>query len=305
MVQTVRRLPSLNALRAFEVVGRSLNFRTAAEELNVTHGAIAQHIRALEADIGHQLFERLPRSLALTDVGRSYLVEVTRAFELLTEATGLARGDPQHVTINVTPSFAARWLIPHLQAFRFAHPEIEVNILATGHMPDFRAANVDLAIRDGSPPFGAGIRSELLFERRLVAVASPAMVGELGLPRTAEDLRRFVLLHDMENEWPEFLLKVFGKKQVPVAHNISFNLATLAIDAALGGQGIAVASRLYVQHDLDTGRLVQVIDVSLASGRDYHVLMPARSKNHKAARTVWDWLIQARDGVLEDGRSVS
>lgn len=295
MVPSKRRLPSLNGLRAFESAGRSLNFRLAAEELGVTHGAIAQHIRALEADLGHQLFERLPRSLALTDVGREYLVEVTRAFELLTQATAVARGDPHHVIINVTPSFAARWLLPHLQEFRKACPEIELNILATGHTPDFRATNVDLAVRDGSAPFGAGIKSEMLFERKLVAVASPAVVSNLGLPKSVDDLSRFVLLHDMENEWPDFLLHAYGTRHVTVEQNITFNLATLAIDAALAGQGIAVASRLYVQRDLDSGRLVQVIDTVLDSGRDYHVLLPSRSKNHRAAKAVWDWLMQMRE----------
>lgn len=295
MTSAKRRLPSLNGMRAFEVAGRSLSFRLAAEELGVTHGAVAQHIRALEADLGHQLFERLPRSLVLTDVGREYLAEVTRAFEILNEATAVARGDPRQVNINVSPSFATRWLLPHLQEFRNTCPDIVVNILATGHTPDFGTANVDLAIRDGSPPFGAVKKWKLLFERKLIAVASPDLVARLGIPRTVDDFCRFVLLHDMENEWPGFLLKAYGTQQVAVEQNVTFNLATLAIDAALAGQGIAVASRLYVQRELDSGRLVQVVDTVLESERDYHVLLPLRSKNHRAAKAVWDWLMEKAD----------
>ncbi|RVB52180.1 LysR family transcriptional regulator, partial [Mesorhizobium sp. M7A.F.Ca.CA.004.06.1.1] len=112
MPEAFLSLPPLNALRAFEASARHLNFRIAAEELNVTQGAVAQHIRGLEADLGTKLFERLPRGLALTDEGRAYVPNIRRAFDLISEATLLLRPEPARLTISVTPSFATKWLIP-------------------------------------------------------------------------------------------------------------------------------------------------------------------------------------------------
>jgi DNA-binding transcriptional LysR family regulator len=109
MAGSIRRLPSLNGLRAFEVASRHLNFRIAAEELGVTQGAVAQQVRGLEAEIGMKLFERHPRTLALTDAGRSYVTSIRRAFELISEATGTLRPEPFHLTISVTPTFASKW----------------------------------------------------------------------------------------------------------------------------------------------------------------------------------------------------
>jgi len=107
----------LNGLRAFEASARHLNFRLAAEELGVTQGAVAQQVRGLEADLGIRLFDRLPRSLALTIEGRAYATRLRRAFELIAEATAALRPAPQQVTISVTPTFAAKWLIPRLPEF--------------------------------------------------------------------------------------------------------------------------------------------------------------------------------------------
>jgi LysR family transcriptional regulator, glycine cleavage system transcriptional activator len=118
MKRPLIRLPPLNALRAFEASARHLNFRVAAEELGVTQGAVAQHVRGLEADVGVKLFERLPRSLALTPTGRGYAAQLRRAFELITDATATLRPEPQRLTISVTPTFASKWLIPRLPHFR-------------------------------------------------------------------------------------------------------------------------------------------------------------------------------------------
>jgi LysR family glycine cleavage system transcriptional activator len=117
MSNGIRRLPALNALRAFEVAARHLNFRLAAEELGVTQGAVAQHVRALEAQLGLQLFDRNPRSLSLTPAGRGYVGHIRRAFEIISDATARLRPEPRHLTISVTPTFATRWLLPRLPAF--------------------------------------------------------------------------------------------------------------------------------------------------------------------------------------------
>lgn len=276
------------------MAGRRLNFRLAAEELGVTQGAVAQHIRSLEIELGLKLFDRLPRSVILTEAGKAYLGEVSRAFDILAEATAMARADNNHVTINVTPSFAARWLLSNLRDFRNTYPEIEVSFLATDQAPDFRNTGIDLAVRDARPPFPDNSQHEFLFARELITVASPQWIERHGMPVRIEDLATHVLLHDAENEWPLFLKSAFGTDQIGAAQNISFNFATLAIDAAVAGEGIAIASKLLVQTDLRTGRLVQVFPQSLRSPADYHIIVPNRTKDRFATRAVCKWLASMR-----------
>src|SRR6218665_2677554 len=163
MSDAIRRLPSLNGLRVFEVVTRHLNFRLAAEELGVTQGAVAQQIRGLEAELGLKLFERQPRILLLTEAGRAYVASIRRAFELISEATETLRPEPLHLTISVTPSFASKWLIPRLPDFLAAHPELDMRILASERISNFQSDAVDIAVRLGHPPFGAGLVADLLF----------------------------------------------------------------------------------------------------------------------------------------------
>ena len=125
------RLPPLNALRAFDVAGRHLTFRAAADEMGVTQGAVAQQVRLLEAHLGVQLFDRLPKGLAFTSSGRGYHAKVAAAFEDLRAATDILTPEPGKVLISVTPTFAGKWLIPNLPEFSTAHPEIDLRILAT------------------------------------------------------------------------------------------------------------------------------------------------------------------------------
>ena len=159
MADRVQRLPSLNGLRVFEVVTRHLNFRLAAEELGVTQGAVAQQVRGLEAELGLKLFERHPRTLALTEAGRSYVANIRRAFELISDATEMLRPEPLHLTISVTPTFASKWLIPRLPDFTTSHPDLDLRIEASDRISNFQTDAVDLAVRYGRPPFGPGLNA--------------------------------------------------------------------------------------------------------------------------------------------------
>ncbi|RWE25882.1 MAG: LysR family transcriptional regulator, partial [Mesorhizobium sp.] len=253
------RLPSLNALRAFEVATRHLNFRLAAEELRVTQGAVAQQVRGLEAELGLKLFERQPRTLALTEAGRGYVANVRRAFELIAEATEALRPEPQHITISVTPTFASKWLIPRLPDFTAAHADIDLRIVASDRMANFQTDAVDLAVRLGRPPFGPGLSADLLFEQEIVAVASPLLVEKLGVPDAAERLTRYPLLHDSHGFWPRYLELAFPGHVPTAAKNIRFNQTSLAIEAAIAGQGLALASLFFVEDDIASGRLVRPI----------------------------------------------
>lgn len=283
MIQPRRNLPPLNALRAFEVSGRRLSFRAAADELGVTQGAVAQQVRALEDRLGLMLFQRFPRGLALTPQGAAYLADVTRAFDTLGEATGRLLARPEAVTISVTPTVATKLLIPRLAEFNTTLPDVELRTVATEALSDFDRDQVDIAVRLTRPPFPATLEARLLFRQELVAVASPHLVKGLHLPLAAEELRKLPLLHDAHSRWPAFL-RSHGKLPGAV-----FNHTTLALDAALAGQGVALACRAFVAADLEAGRLVQVTDATTSIEPDYFLVRKRSSSSRKAVDAVWDW----------------
>jgi LysR family glycine cleavage system transcriptional activator len=293
MSDAIRRLPSLNGLRVFEVVTRHLNFRLAAEELAVTQGAVAQQVRGLEAELGLKLFDRQPRTLALTEAGRSYVANVRRAFELIAEATEALRPEPQHLTISVTPTFASKWLIPRLPDFTAAHPDIDLRILATDRISNFQTDAVDLAVRYGRPPFGPGLDVDLLFEQVVVAVGSPLLIEKLGSPAQAEAFARYALLHDAHDFWPQFLEQVFPEGAPAAPKNIRFNQTAHAIEAAIAGQGLALASRLFVEEDIRDGRLTRLFAVEMRAGADFYAVSPRKPRHATSVAAVRTWLATA------------
>lgn len=282
-MQSRRKLPPLNALRAFEVSGRRLSFRAAADELGVTQGAVAQQVRGLEAHLGVVLFRRLPRGLALTPSGAGYLAEVTRAFDTLAESTQQLQARPDTVTISVTPTVATKLLIPRLAELNAALPGIDLRTLATESLSDFDRDQVDLAVRLTRPPFAPDLEARLLFRQSLVAVASPHLATGLRLPLESARLRSLPLLHDAHNHWPKFL---GVSEKLP---GLVFNQTALALDAAMAGQGVALACRAFVAADLAAGRLLQMTEVTKTVAPDFYLVRKRDMHVNSAASAVWDW----------------
>lgn len=282
-------LPPLNGLRAFATAGRHLTFRAAADDLGVTQGAVAQQVRGLEEHLGLRLFLREPRGLAFTDEGRAYHAAVSRAFSQLSEATKALKAAPSRVTISVTPTFASKWLIPRLAEFTDANPGIDLRITATERVSSFHSDGIDLAVRQGRPPFGASLRADLLFPQEVIAVCSPNLTSDQDLPLGATALSRMALLHDTHDLWPKFIEEAFGP-DAEQPRGLRFNQTTLSLDAALAGQGIALASRFLVQRDLDAGRLVQPIASALDGGLDFYLLAPRQGASN-ASIQVRHWLL--------------
>lgn len=284
MMKSRRSLPPLNALRAFEVSGRRLSFRAAADELGVTQGAVAQQVRALEEHLGLALFQRHPRGLQLTLAGAAYLAEVTRAFDTLADATGRLLVRPDTVTISVTPTVAAKLLIPRLGDLQAVLPDVELRTVATEALSDFERDQVDIAVRLTRPPFAPDLEAQLLFRQDLVAVASPRLIGNMTLPLPVEQLRVLPLLHDAHDHWATFL-KTSGKLSGAV-----FNQTTLALDAAMAGQGVALACKAFVAADLAAGRLVQVAEAG-ALGPDFYLVRKRSAPVRQSVAAVWDWCL--------------
>ena len=288
-------LPSLNALRVFEVVARHLNFRVAAEELGVTQAAVAQQIRGLEASLDLRLFERLPRGLALTDAGLGYSGSIRSALAMIDEATRLLRPQTAHLTVSVTPTFASKWLIPRLGNFAQSHPDIDLRVLATDRLSHFSTDGVDIAVRYGKPEFGAGLNSELLMEQRIVAVTSPKLFGGGAAPVSFEQLQEFIMLHDAHNFWPQFLAELFPQHAQPTAKNLRFNQTSLAIEAAINGQGIALASLAFVSDDILAGRLIQVFVQQIRLDKSFYLVWPRKQQQPESLSVVQQWLKQQAD----------
>lgn len=280
-----RKLPPLNALRAFEAAGRRLNFRIAADELGVTQGAVAQQVRALEDHLGQALFRRLSRGLELTPVGRAYLADVSRAFDTLGEATERLARPSDRVTISVTPTVATRLLIPRMTALQAALPGVELRTIADEAMPDFDRGEVDLAIGLLRLPAPPGVEAVLLVPQEIVAVASPALIGDRAVPFDDADLPGLPLVHHCFDNWPRFLAT---DKALPGPR---YSLTTLAIDAALAGQGAVVASLGFVAADLAQGRLVRISERSLRGGPDYYLVRKRSAAGRPAADAVWHWCL--------------
>lgn len=285
------RLPPLNALKAFEASGRHLNFRLAAEELGVTQGAVAQQVRGLEATLGVKLFERRPRGLALTEAGRSYLAPLRRAFAMIAEATEELRPQQAVLTLSVTPSFATRWLVPRLGDFAAANPDLRVRVDASQRLANFRDDGIDIAVRQGAPPFGPGLVAELLFPLAFYPVCSPSLLTGARPLRGPEDLAHHVLLHDAHGLWPLFLETLFAGREAPKPRAMNFSQTSLALDAAVAGQGIALASDPFIGDELAAGRLCRPFEHAITGDLGFFVVAPRKPRQPETVRRMWDWLV--------------
>jgi LysR family transcriptional regulator, glycine cleavage system transcriptional activator len=263
MADPTDRMPPLNALRAFEVAARRLSFTQAADELNVTPGAISQQIRQLEEFAGTPLFKRTGRAVVLTDAAEASLPLVREAFERIAEAGRILQAPARRgrVVISAAPSFAAKWLTPRLDAFQEAHKGLEVWIRAEMALIDFASADADFAIRYGQGVYD-GLKSEKLLDDAVLPVCSPALLEGHAPLRRPDDLKDHTLLHDVSGEvdptcpdWAAWL-KSRNVLGIDAQRGPRFNQGLLVIEAAAAGRGVALAKRAIAAADLASGRLV-------------------------------------------------
>ncbi|WP_207476168.1 transcriptional regulator GcvA [Arenibaculum pallidiluteum] len=286
-----RRLPPLNAVRAFEAAARHLSFTRAAAELNVTQAAISHQIKGLEETLGVPLFRRLNRALVLTEAGQSYLPPLNEALDLIAEATArLRQAENQGVlTVSTISSFAARWLVPRLPRFQALHPTVDVRLSSSTRLVDFTQQDVDIAIR-----FGRGHWPDLAVERLLredvFPVATPALRDGPPPIRHPSDLRGVTLLHDdFTINWADWL-RLSGVDGVDVSRGPRYTDSGHLIQAALAGQGVALARSALIADDLAAGRLVRLFDLALPSELAYWVVCPPHYLRRPKVRAFRDWL---------------
>jgi LysR family transcriptional regulator, glycine cleavage system transcriptional activator len=295
----LRRLPPLNALKAFEAAARSESFTRAAEELCVTQGAVSQQVKALEATLGIKLFNRERQRLVITQAGREYLAVIRDALDRIAMGTDrlVQRQTSGVLTVSTSPDFAAKWLVHRLGRFAESHLDIDLRVSATMHHVDFAREDVDLAVRHGDGKW-PGFEVVRLCPERLFPVCSPKLVGGHTRITQASDLLKFPLLRlDNWSTWNRWF-EVAGVSD-PVAHGPILNRASMLIDAAVDGQGIALARTALAAWDIINGRLVRPIDISLRLSNTYWIVCPSATARQPKIETFRKWLLAE---AAEDAR---
>ena len=284
------RLPPLNALRAFEVAARHNSFTGAATELRVSHAAISRHVRSLEARLGVTLFRRAKRGVELTEDGTRYLKAISAAFESIAEATeALAKPKDVRVRVSAEPAFAGRWLIHRLGRFQASHPDIDVVLDASPRLVDLTRDEADLAIRYGQGDWSR-VRHDLLAPSRVFAVGRKELRGRRRAAFAPEELRAFVLLHEDDGSLWRRWFAAAGVADVNVSRGPRILETGLAIDAAIAGQGIALADETLMVDGLASGQLAKLCDFALVDGAYYLLSLPNAQRRRPLA-AFRDWLL--------------
>ncbi|MEX3009036.1 LysR substrate-binding domain-containing protein [Hoeflea sp. TYP-13] len=294
-----RYLPKLNAVRAFEAAGRRQSFTGAAEELNVTHAAVSRHVRGLEQQLGVQLFKVVARGVELTETGRKFLEQVTPALDQISlAAEDLRQQQEGSISISCEPTFAMKWLMPRLGDFQERFPEHDVTLEASAHIADIQNNEFDLAIRHcKQTPDGLGF--DLISQSPMY----PYGVPEFRKADNPEDLLEYQLLHEDKGQlWTRWFARaelvdfVLPHKPRPFA-------SLLAIEGALAGQGVVLASEELVAGDVQAGRLKRLSDIGLAYG-GYCLLFRPETARRKSVADFRKWFVSATQEFRRESDTV-
>ena len=304
------RLPPLQALRTFEAASRHLSFTRAAEELCVTQGAVSQQVKQLEEYLGLKLFYRLPRKLEPTEEGVRLFRAANEAFTRISAEVEQLKSVEQAgvLTVSVLQSFAVKWLIPRLGKFRALHPDVDVRIHADDRPVNFRSDGIDMAVRFARKA-SEGVYSELLFTDLIFPVCSPMLLNDEKYPITEPaDLVNHVLLHDAtargfdlrdhmppteaeadNADWKHWLSE-HPVRGVDPNRGVTFNAGDMVVQAAITGQGVAMARLSVAFDDLRAGLLVRPFEQTSTSGFSYYITLPEGNMERAWVKVFVDWL---------------
>ena len=289
-------LPPLHALAAFEAVARLQSFARAADELCITHGAVSHRIKLLEKHFGVTLLVRSGRGVSMSAKGTYFLGAVLDALSTLQEASARL-GDTMQKTVRIStgPSFSRNWLIARLGDFYRKHPDIDLEISATklakaNKLASLKSGEADVEVRYGTADDWSGFNTAKLLEGRLFPVCAPKyrkLSGGLAKP---QDLAKAVLLRLPHEPWKPWFEAAGLNFAEPVRGSL-FSDASLMLDTAANGQGIALARSLIVDDYLLSGRLVRLWEISIASPHAYFAVFSASAAGRSEVRAFADWLV--------------
>jgi LysR family glycine cleavage system transcriptional activator len=301
-IKPLRRLP-LGSLRVFVSVAQHLNFTRAADALGVTASAASLQIRTLEEYLARRLFRRNGRQVHLTNEGASLLPRVQHALAELERAVDDVRGDRLAGPLRVTtlPSFLQLWLLPRIARFRADHPEIDLHIHTSADMVDFVKEDFQLAIRLGMGGW-PNLWAEKVLDEWLLPVCSTALYAKHGPVKTADDLKRYPLLHSVSEPWTGWLFDGRADHYAGGVRGAVFEDSDAVVRMAVHGDGLALARWALVGDEIHCGTLV-VAGRAVKYDRSYWLVCPTRAKDLPGARTFIDW-IRAEANLFTTTRSV-
>ena len=295
----LRFIPGLQALKAFDAAARHLSFTRAAAELNVTPAAISHQIKELEEQIGAELFQRTSRSMKLTRQGQILRPAVADALNGLTQALQRLRQfeNPAQLKVTASPSIAAKWLVPRIDRFLAAMPGADVRIDVSSAVLDFDRDGADVAIRFGNGEY-PDLQVEKLFHDIVFPVCSPALLKGRKPLREPRDLLRHTLIHlDWEAQgavWPNWRMwmQAAGIADFNDTRGLHFGQTSLALQAAINGQGVALGDSTLAADDIAAGRLVKPFELSLKSPPQfgYYLVSSHDTAERPIIKAFRDWI---------------
>jgi LysR family transcriptional regulator, glycine cleavage system transcriptional activator len=289
-----RRLPSLNAVRAFEAVARNTSFTGAAKELSVSQGAVSRHVAGLEQWVGVRLFQRVHRGVELTPQGSAFFRIVKNALDQIESGSHQLKRSAEHqpLRLKLPPTFALRWLVPRLARFHALHPKVDVQITTSHEPADFDREDVDVSIYSWpEPPMGPGYLR--LFGEVLLVVCAPGLVESRGPLSSPHDLASHVLLCSMHRpfDWPVWLAAA-QVTRIDGNGGLKFENAALACQAAIDELGVMVTQYAFVEDDLRTGRLIAPLPVRVRTRGAYCLAFPPNRPKPARVQAFEDWIMK-------------
>jgi LysR family glycine cleavage system transcriptional activator len=293
-----RSLPSLNSLRTFTAVAETCSLSAAGRELNVTHAAVSQQVKALEQFLGLKLIVREGRGIALTPEGKQLFEGLSEGFEIIHETVDeLTREDlVRPLNITMTPSFAISWLMPRISDFRHKHPDVELMLNPTAEVVELKPGGVDLAIRFGKGDW-TGLESELFIPTNFAVIGASCLIGDKKI-ESPEDLLEFPWLQEYgTNE-----LAIWMERQgvVPKGKlNITHLPGYMVLEGLRRGHGISATAKTFVEPEIKAGNLRVLFEDGVYPGTGYH-LVTRPGVNRPPLKAFMSWLRSMRAEQLSD-----
>ncbi len=295
----MRKLPPLNALRAFEAAARHLSFKVAADELFVTPTAISHQIKLLEQLTGQQLFRRRPRPISLTPAGARLFPVLRDGFDSFTASVAALseEADNAPLRISTTTAFASRWLLPRLGEWNDRHPGVNLEVIATEQVVNLRGGEIDMAIRYAKQP-PTDLDAAPLFKDRFLPVCSPRLLEALPVDDWVRVITQLTLLHFRwkqhdDPDAPSWALwramaRLVDRRaeRIDPKRGSTLSEEHMVIEAAIAGQGVALASSVLVERELRMGLLMRVSEVSIPGRTFYAVSVRNSPRKHLVDRFV-------------------
>lgn len=289
-----QRLPSLRGLQAFDAIARLGNLAASAHSLGITPSAISHRIRGLEQELGVNLLRRTSNGLRLTEAGRRYRSDVEDAFAQLARATNdlLGADFSQPLTISLTSEFGARWLMPRFHRFMDLHTDIETTIQSSHRIADLMTGEADVALRYGNGNW-PGLKADPILSFSVTPLCSPSAKNEIDGLAPTEALTKIAMIRDVDDshdDWDTWLRAAGTHRALP-GRVLRFEEYSMAMKAAISGQGMVLGYCGYIESEISAGLLVRPFDLIVPIERGYHLVYLEKRLADPRVRAFRDWVI--------------